>query len=122
MQTPLPEKIKTPEIKLDLILNQIITYLAELSEVVEGKPTYADGYKQGKFDAEMDKLNKVPPLKETELYRLSVKEMLLEAMPDKKPFKHYSGDSGDAEWNRGYDRGYNAAVTDVEAIINRLIS
>jgi len=37
MKTPLPEKIQHPEIKLDLILNQIITYLAELSEVVEGK-------------------------------------------------------------------------------------
>ena len=37
--------------------NQLITYLAELSEVVEGKSDYKEGYKQGRFDAEMDGAN-----------------------------------------------------------------
>ncbi len=119
MQTPLPKKIEAPVITLSgstisynaplsqeaSKINQLITYLAELSEVAEGKPTYADGYEQGKFDAEMDKLNKVPPLKETLL-----------------------NDLADLTWyikNEGVDEIENGVnyvkVKDVEAIINRLI-
>ncbi len=93
------------QVNLIQTTNQLITYLAELTEVVEGKPTYADGYEQGKFDAEMDKLNKVPPLKETLL-----------------------NDLADLTWyikNEGVDEIENGVnyvkVKDVEAIINRLI-
>jgi hypothetical protein len=82
MKTPLPEKYlgkmlneHTKQfIDYEDKINQLITYLAELTEVVEGKSAYAEGYKQGKFDAEMDgahlefkkvTLTTVPTLKDT---------------------------------------------------------
>lgn len=117
MRTPLPEKqydvvpsilfegISTTTLNVEASLDAIITYLAELSEVVD------------RIGRHLAKL----PVDNPEERHLTLKEKLLGAMPNKKPFKHYSGDSGDAEWNRGYDKGYNAALTDVEAIINRLI-
>jgi hypothetical protein len=118
MKTPLPEKVRDFNQadflenidELAVSIDEIITYLAELTEVVEGKATYRQGYEQGRFDAEMDRVNL-----EFKQVTPTLKEQLLGEIREKTYNERDCYDDADSEivivkW------------LDVEAIINRLIS
>lgn len=108
MQTPLPEEItnldQMSQVNLIQTTNQLITYLAELTEVVEGKQSIKE---LGSINAteKIKFFGKATTLKETLL-----------------------NDLADLTWyikNKGVDEIENGVnyvkVNDVEAIINRLI-
>jgi hypothetical protein len=95
-------------------INQLITYLAELTEVVECKATYREGYEQGRFDAEMDGANL-----EFKQVTPSLKEQLLKEINEKKIKPQYL-DTPESIWGQKQSV-WNQALSDVEAIINRLI-
>jgi hypothetical protein len=118
LKTPLPEKLNPLPFevarnysrdtleqfyKRDKVLNQLITYLAELTEVVEGKK---------KFDVE--KWYRGEPQNTPTL-----KEQLLGEIRKIKRGGISSDGSGVAK--DLYDYPYNQALSDAEAIVNRLI-
>jgi hypothetical protein len=102
MKTPLPAKVSHPDCTAEEAINDIITYLAELTEVVEGKQTgYADFEKPYMMP-------ETPTLKEmllTEIAHLQIEPHMIDGEMDLSPA----------------DRVHNSALTKVEAIINRLI-
>jgi hypothetical protein len=114
MKTLLPEKmysIKDGEIAKRI--NEIITYLAELTEVVEGKQTPDVITEDGRLK----------PLNVYQAEQVTLKEQLLGALPKRKVENVTSHvETYDNFIVRNSECvGYNKALADVEAIINRLI-
>lgn len=66
------------------VLNSLTEGYNQLIDYLEEQPTYADGYKQGKFDVEMDRLNKTTEEREgekptfSEAYKNKTEEQMLE--------------------------------------------
>jgi hypothetical protein len=121
MKTLLPEKIKGEIFEMgdfkgeslstgDNTINQIITYLAELTEVVEGKQTKRyTGLDERGFETS-ETVKQYVPYEVTDTPTL--KEQLLGEIAELPNAKH---------WNYDKIEGYEKARQDVEAIINRLI-
>jgi hypothetical protein len=122
LKTPLPEKFDLDSIYSSFYvnkkLNELITYLAELTEVVKGKQdkqnvTYGGGASG------------------TGGTPIGLKEQLLGAVKLKRKLSSYCGynfssttvktESAVECINGAEKMGYNKALTDIEAIINRLI-
>lgn len=91
--------------------NQLIGYLAELTEVVEKQATLITNLRGGWTDAEIAQASfkSTPTLKET----------LMEAISNEKRAMYPVGSY--LNHRNGYNEAYNNAIDSVEAIINRLM-
>jgi hypothetical protein len=110
MKTPLPDKYTKLELQAfhsgDSVnamikINQLITYLAELTEVVEGKQ------ENDYYEALPDLSKTTPTLKEQLLGETSKLKRAQSPMHD--AHQYYAV------------KDYNQALSDVQAIVNRLI-
>jgi hypothetical protein len=109
MKTPLPARYSPATNQAQEYHNQMVSYLTELTEVVEGKPCR---------HCEVAEEQGV-----THIHTPTLKEQLLGAMPTKvqRPSEYeYSVNASDA-FKEGFAQGAEAYKDIMEAIINRII-
>ena len=118
MKTPLPERLNSfllEEKRHALKIDEIIDYLAELTEVVNKQEEHIANMRDDWSEVEKDNPAFAP--------MPTLKEQLLEALPKRKVENVTSTtEPNDVYIGRNSEcRGYNRALSDIEAIINRLV-
>jgi hypothetical protein len=115
MKAPLPQKYTVTTEQSERDYNEIIDYLAELTEVVNKQEEHIANMRDDWSEVEKDNPAFAP--------MPTLKEQLLEALPKRKVENVTSTtEPNDVYIGRNSEcRGYNRALSDVKDIINRLI-